>query len=1182
MADSTTGTPTYDEDDYFAEAVINLTGYAIPSRSSLFKGLTSASSDDFSDLQLFRMEISGMSMRAVTADDYTALYRTQTSGGDDYVLAFYDAGGDGAHSSVHMKKARIIMIGVGVNDKGRATLWGDKQITGGGKFEGSYSHTQWDSGPMAQYISGSKLAIDRLVNNYSTEDFEFAGLSVTDANTVDLTSFVSAAQSFDRAMQFFKDHSDTVAGWMKSLGEDQAAWKGTAASLFWHLLKELKTNYDGYVSQLGGRDYSAGYIYGDYHPKSKISDALVKAMLAAHDAAVTVQKAWDDWATDGKHDPHYHLTQVLDSVSKFVIDNNINHVQSKTSTYSGYQGSSYTSTSYSTDAGFKQVSEYGDLTQKTTWQNISAAAVKSWADYADKKVGGPSKTALSTLKNAWIDVVDAIDKEIKNKNTETLEEVLAKEKQEIAEKEAKDNQDKLNNNLNNLNNNVNGLNDDFNDLNKDLNKNLDQLDDNFDNLNKDLNKNLDGLGDNFKDLNNDLNKNLDGLGDGLNKNLNDLNDGLNKNLNTVGDDFNDLNKNLNENLNDLGNGLNDGLNDLNNGLGDNMNTLSDDLNDAFSNDPNGDPNGVTDSNDPLNRMAFTSVNPNSLLGGDNTDKTNTKKLNSPTGATTQLNDDGTLTSDFPDGSTSSFDPDTGDLTTTDANGNTTTQHLNPGDTFTNPDGSVSTLNPDGTLTTDFPDGSQQTLDPSTGQVTTLNPDGSIASQDHLDPTDGSFTMPDGGSAQLNGDGSLSSDFADGSHSTFNPDTGTLTTTDPSGHTTTTHLDPGDTFTNPDGSTTTLNPDGTLTTKFPDGSTQQLNPDTGQLTTTDPSGHSTTTDLVPDSGSFTTPDGNSAQLNGDGTLHTEFADGSQQDINPDTGDVTVTDSNGHTTTTHLDPGESFTNPDGSTTTLNPDGTLTTKFPDGSVQQLNPDTGELTTTDPSGHSTTTDINGDGLKAPKFDTEGLNTNSSLNTDGLNTDGLGGNGDPLTLNGGSSPLNGGGLGGGSLNSSDGLDHGLDGDYDDYDSTPYDGGSLRNGSPSDGGVPLNAGFGTDQDAQSPAGAPMSPMGMGGMGGGMGGMGGGGGQGGNSERTRAVLTDPTGAGARRGRGGVPTGVDEDEDVVITRPTTSSAPYPVGGPGAAGQNGRSTESGDRAREAWLTEDEDVWGTDEGGAPAVLGR
>ncbi|WP_030994026.1 MULTISPECIES: AAWKG family protein, partial [unclassified Streptomyces] len=765
MADSTTGTPTYDEGDYFAQAVINLTGYPVPSRSSLFKSLSSASSDDFSGLQLFRMEISGEGMRSVTEADYSALYKQRHDGGDDYVLAFYDAGGDGAHNSVSFKKARIIMIGVGVDENGRATLWGDKQISGGGKFEGSYSHTQWDSGPMAQYISGSKLALDRLIANLTTEDFEYAGASVSDANAVDLNSFVTVGQSFDRVMNFFTSHADTIASWMKSLGEDQAAWKGKAASLFYHLLKELQTNYDGYISQLGGRDYSAGHVFNDYHPKTNVSDALLGAMFAARQAVLDVQKGWDEWAKDGKHDPHYHLVQVLDKVSKFVIENNINHVQSKTTTYGNYGGGTTTTTSYSTEAAFKQVSEYGDLTQKTTWEKISDAAVDAWADHADKTVVAASMTALSHLKNAWANALDTIKTEIKNKNTETLQEVYTKEQNQIAEDENKENNDKLNKYLDDLGNNVNKLGDNFTDLNKDLNDNFNDLGNNFNDLNKDLNENLNDLGNNFNDL---------------------------------GNNFNDLNKDLNTNLNDLGDGLNDGLNGLGNGLGNNLKTFSDDLNNGLNgafdiNDPNNplnDPNGVTDPNNPLNGLAFKSVNPNSLLGDDN-DKTGNKKLNSPTGSTTQLNDDGTLKSDFPDGSSSSFNPDTGDLTVTDPNGNTTTSHLNPGDSFTNPDGSTTKLNDDGTLTTTFPDGSQQTLDPTTGQVTTLNPDGSIASQGTLDPTDGSFTLPDGGSAQLNGDGSLSSDFADGSHSTFNPDTGDLTVTDPSGHTTTSHLNPGD-------------------------------------------------------------------------------------------------------------------------------------------------------------------------------------------------------------------------------------------------------------------------------------------------------------------------------------------------------------------------------------------------------
>lgn len=57
------------------------------------------------------------------------------------------------------------------------------------------------------------------------------------------------------------------------------------------------------------------------------------------------------------------------------------------------------------------------------------------------------------------------------------------------------------------------------------------------------------------------------------------------------------------------------------------------------------------------------------------------------------------------------------------------------------------------------------------------------------------------------------------------------------------------------------------------------------------------------------------------------------------------------------------------------------------------------------------------------------------------------------------------------------------------------------------------------------------------------------------------------------------------PTAGRTPFlpPVGG-GGGGASGQptQTESGERARDSWVPEDDDVWGTDEGGAPAVIGR
>ncbi|MFC9831553.1 AAWKG family protein [Streptomyces albogriseolus] len=99
----------------------------------------------------------------------------------------------------------------------------------------------------------------------------------------------------------------------------------------------------------------------------------------------------------------------------------------------------------------------------------------------------------------------------------------------------------------------------------------------------------------------------------------------------------------------------------------------------------------------------------------------------------------------------------------------------------------------------------------------------------------------------------------------------------------------------------------------------------------------------------------------------------------------------------------------------------------------------------------------------------------------------------------------------------------------------------------------------------------------------GGDAGGNSgERTRTVIEPAVG---RSGRTTAAQTVGDEEHRVVPRSTqtSSSMPFmpPMGGMGGAGERPQ-TESGDRERTTWLAEDEDVWGTDEGGAPQALGR
>ena len=96
--------------------------------------------------------------------------------------------------------------------------------------------------------------------------------------------------------------------------------------------------------------------------------------------------------------------------------------------------------------------------------------------------------------------------------------------------------------------------------------------------------------------------------------------------------------------------------------------------------------------------------------------------------------------------------------------------------------------------------------------------------------------------------------------------------------------------------------------------------------------------------------------------------------------------------------------------------------------------------------------------------------------------------------------------------------------------------------------------------------------------------GGSGERTKNVLEPGVG---RPGRTAATTAaVDDEEHRVVPRTTqtSSSTPFmpPMGPMGGAGEGRPQTESGDRERTTWLAEDEDVWGTDEGGAPQALGR
>ncbi|GHJ36958.1 AAWKG family protein [Streptomyces sp. TS71-3] len=1003
---------SFGQNDVWGQAINLLTGYPMPDRATLFDKISSVPDK----IPLFRGDIQGPDpVAGLTTDDFTGLAQgVWLPKGETYDLPFYARFGAGAAG---LYKARLVFIGV-PEVNGVVDLPDDGQMSEGGPFQGSYTHTDWDTGPMSQYISGSRAALDKLVNDHTTYNFAYSGATVPHEDSVDLNTFEDIAKSFDRTTKFFSEHGKTLAAWEKSLGSEQASWKGQAAGVFWNLLHMLNKNYESYVEQLGGENYAASNTtVGGYTPTSKYADSMAKAQRNLYDQATALQTAWGNWATGyGAHWPHRWLLNVLADLTTWVIQNNATQVMKD-----GSVTGQFTSTH----------PVYGDLTNFANWKKVGEDAVQRWNKHVDDVLTPAAGNALVALKTAWADASENFGDPLETKNTKSLSDINTKEQADKekaeADKEKDDANDKLNDALNQNNQNLN-------DINKGLNDGLKNVGDG-------LNNGLGGLNNNLSNLGGGLNDGLKNVGDGLNNSLNGLGGGLNDGLKGIGDGLNGGLGGLNNNLAGLGGGPG-GLGALGGGPG----GLA-----GLAGGPGG-PNALF-SNGPLNN-GLNGANNNPLTGGD---KEGLNSLTNPDGSTTQLNSDGSLTTTNPDGSTSTFNPSTGKMTTTSPDGKTSVNTLSPNKTVTNPDGSTTKLNPDGSLTTKFPDGTSSTVDPSTGAVTTTNADGST-SHSALNPQLGSFSTPDGGSAHLNSDGSLSTKFPDGSTETINPHDHTVTTTSPDGTQHTSHLDTGQSVHNPDGSTTKLNPDGSLSTKFPDGTTQVVKPD--------------------------------------GTLQT---------TNPD----------GTTSTSHLNGGD------------NGQGNLDTSGLNDTLDKLN----HLG----SGHD---------LNVPNLDTGGGHHGGLPDTSG--------------------PLNSG------LSSGGG--HDAASSFEDLQDPSFNGGAL--GAPAGGAANAAAASGFP-----PGGTPLNPGlgGMGGMGGGMGG-GGAGGSSNNGERVRTVHGESDGAFRRPSRRG--EAVDEGEDLVPPRRSITSSGAPGSTTPGAKQGGRSTESGERPSYV-VDEEEDVWGTEDGGAPAVIG-
>ncbi|MFJ4895960.1 microtubule/TRAF3 and DISC1 binding protein, partial [Streptomyces sp. NPDC088788] len=275
-------------------------------------------------------------------------------------------------------------------------------------------------------------------------------------------------------------------------------------------------------------------------------------------------------------------------------------------------------------------------------------------------------------------------------------------------------------------------------------------------------------------------------------------------------------------------------------------------------------------------------------------------------------------------------------------------------------------------------------------------------------------------------------------------------------------------------------------------------------------------------SLTNPGGSHSHLDSHGRVVTDYPDGSRTTIDPQTQTSTLTEPDGSFHSGPLNAGDIVTNHDGSVSYLDSQGQVETEYPDGSRTTVDPRTGATTLTSPDGTTTSGYLHGGSAPVTNFGSNGLTT--------------------------------------------GPDH----EYELYDPQSVGGSGGQNDSASAAsslGAPGGQGG-------YPGGMPMG--GMGGMGGG-----GGQGQGGTSERTRNVI-DGGGVISNRRRpvAARATGSYDEREARVN--TTGGSPYGPGSGGNGGQGQQQTQSGDRERESWVEESEDVWGSDEGSSPAVIGR
>ncbi|MFH8452002.1 AAWKG family protein [Streptomyces fungicidicus] len=437
--------PEDNNNDNWKKAVDLLTGYVLPERKTLFDDLKG---NDGIPLIHVRLDKHG-------GPEYSSGFLSSSgwkTHNTDYTIPFYRPSDDSqdvaAGKYLYRYRAYITFLASGQS-------WppsGDDVIPdytktserlkdkGGWNKEGE--KLDWNTNALVRYVYGSRDALSQITMwPYSTHGFKNRGYPVDDADYVDLRTFTDAARAFDRVVKFFEDSAVTVGKWdTENIGEGSDSWDGTSAAIFKELIHKLARNYEGYADQLSGRggdDKSAVTVDG-VTVTSEPARALADAQGVLLAQAQKLHDAWEAWKAESN--PQRWLYDMLQNARLTLFDTQYDKTDIDTVSSGSGAYTSWHNYVVSTDGFQNEIviegKSYGKPSEMTTWKAIADEAVRRWEQSVQDWLSTAGAEAVVAIHNAFKTAEKAFDTSITDKDDRPLSEISAEAEAEAEKKKA--------------------------------------------------------------------------------------------------------------------------------------------------------------------------------------------------------------------------------------------------------------------------------------------------------------------------------------------------------------------------------------------------------------------------------------------------------------------------------------------------------------------------------------------------------------------------------------------------------------------------------------------------------------------------------------------------------------------------------------------------------------------------